>query len=202
MAMAFARRNALLVTQFYRPEFLGSGPLCADLAEWLVQRGWTVSVLAGPPHYPDASAFLAERENAPRRELINGVTVHRVRSRIPRKSSAFARIAGELSFFLAGLRLLLAGNVRRHDLVISLCPSILSVALGAVACRPQGRHVAIIHDIQSGLAKGLKMVAAPGLIPLMRWCERFLLNRADLVAVLTVEMADQLRLNGVETRIE
>ncbi len=200
--MGRERPRALLLTQYYRPELLGSGPFCADLAEWLVQRGWDVTVVAGPPHYPDPDSFKAERENLPRREIVNGVLVQRVRSRIPRRGSAGARIASELSYFLAGLRLLLGGQVKRHALVISLCPSILGVALGALMRRSTGRHVAIVHDIQSGLAHGLKMVAIPGLVTIMRLCERLILNRVDLAAVLTREMADQLRQNGITTPID
>lgn len=200
--MGKERPRALLLTQYYRPELLGSGPFCADLAEWLVQRGWEVTVIAGPPHYPDPDSFKAERENLPRRQIVNGVLVHRVRSRIPRRGSAAARIASEASYFLAGLKLLLKGQIKRHTLVISLCPSILGVALGTLMRRTHGRHVAIVHDIQSGLANGLKMVGVPGLVTVMRLCERLVLNRVDLAAVLTLEMADQLRQNGVTTTME
>ena len=70
-------------------------------------------------------------------------------------------------------------------MVISLCPSILSVLVGAVAKRRGGRHVAIIHDIQSGLAGGLGMVGHPRLVQAMRWVERVILNRADRVVVLS-----------------
>lgn len=200
--MDLPARKALLVTQFYRPELLGSGPFCADLAEWLTQHGWEVTVIAGPPHYPDPDVFAAARASMARSETINGVRVERVRARIPKKSGALSRIVSELAFCVGGLRLLLLGRVPRHSLVISLCPSIFSVALGAVACGPHGRHVAIIHDIQSGLAKGLKMVSAPGIVTLMRVVERTVFNRADLLTVLTREMADQLRENGVKAPIE
>src|SRR5579871_1937834 len=92
------RARALIVTQYYRPELLGSAPYCADLAEWLTQRGWRVTVMAGLPHYPDADAFAAQRDETIQREVINGVHVERVRSRIPSRASPFARIAAELSF--------------------------------------------------------------------------------------------------------
>ncbi|HEY1722414.1 MAG TPA: glycosyltransferase family 4 protein [Magnetospirillaceae bacterium] len=200
--MAGNARKALLVTQFYRPELLGSGPFCADLAEWLTKRGWEVTVIAGLPHYPDPDVFAAERAKTPGHQEINGVRVERVRARISKKGGALSRILSELSFFLGGLRHVITGRVKRHDLVISLCPSIFSVALGAVACRRRGRHVAIVHDIQSGLAKGLKMVSAPGIVTVMRIVERMVFNRTDLLTVLTREMADQLRENGIKAPID
>jgi colanic acid biosynthesis glycosyl transferase WcaI len=200
--MTADRPRALLVTQFYRPELIGSGPVCAELAEWLAQRGWQVTVITGLPHYPDAAAFAAERDRLPQWQIVNGVTVARVRSRMPKGRKAVSRIVSEASFLAAGLRLFLTGRVRRHELVISLCPSILSVALGTVARRRGGRHIAIVHDIQSGLAKGLGMTAAPGLVAAMRVFERWMLNRVDLAAVLTADMADQLLGLGVNAPID
>ena len=200
--MNAARAQALIVTQYYRPEMLGSGPFCADLAEWLTRRGRRVTVLAGPPHYPDATMFAGQRDQMARHEVINGVAVERVRSEIPAHASARARIAAELSFFLSGVKALLAGRIQRHSVVISLCPSVLSVALGAMVCRRDGHHVALVHDIQSGLAKGLGMVKLKGLAGIMRRAERAILNRADLVVVLTPEMAQELRGNGIRSAIE
>jgi colanic acid biosynthesis glycosyl transferase WcaI len=109
---------------------------------------------------------------------------------------------GEAWFLMNGAFALATGRIARHAVVLSLCPSILSVALGAMARLRHGRSVAIVHDIQSGLASGLGMVGGGGLARLMRVCERMVLNRADLVVVLSAEMADELRRIGVTTPIE
>ena len=45
MESAGAVGNALFVTQYYRPESIGSGPFCGDVAEALVARGFRVRVL-------------------------------------------------------------------------------------------------------------------------------------------------------------
>jgi len=191
----------LLVTQYYRPELVGSGPYCGDLAEWLQASGSPVTVLAGMPHYPDHVVFPAYRCNPPQREIVSGVEVLRLRNWIPRRSSAALRILSEAHFLLAGLLALATGRVPRRSVVVSLCPSILTVALGAVA-RRGGRHIAVVHDIQSGLARGLGMVGSHALVAVMRWCERVALNRTDLVVVLDRAMRDELRLNGVVVPIE
>ncbi len=121
---------------------------------------------------------------------------------VPRRRSTAARIACEALFLLGGLLALATRQVRRRDLVVSFCPSILGVALGIAARRRGGCHVAIVHDIQSGLAQGLGMVGAGWFLRLMRWCERTVLNRVNLVAVLTPEMAVRLRRLGVTQPIE
>ncbi|TWT12960.1 glycosyltransferase [Reyranella sp. CPCC 100927] len=195
-------RDVLFVTQYYRPELIGSGPFSADLAEWLVGCGRQVTVLTGLPHYPASEVFPAYRDRRGMREECNGVTVERLGAWIPRRRSAVARIAGEAWFLMYGAFALATGRVARHGVVLSLCPSILSVALGAMARLRHGRTVAIVHDIQSGLASGLGMVGRGWLARVMRSCERVVLNRADLVVVLSQEMADELRRIGVTAPVE
>ncbi|HJQ58685.1 MAG TPA: glycosyltransferase [Vineibacter sp.] len=194
--------EVLFVTQFYRPELIGSAPFNADLAEWLVGSGRQVTVLTGRPHYPTPEAFSEYRSARSMREMFNGVVVERLGAWIPRRRSAGARVLGEAWFLLNGAVALATGRIARHAVVLSLCPSILSVALGTMARMRDGRCVAIVHDIQSGLARGLGMVGPGWFGRMMQVCERLVLNRADLVVVLSKEMADELRRIGVTTPIE
>lgn len=194
--------DALLITQYYRPEPIGSGPFCADLAEWISQKGRHVTVLTSFPHYPTPTIFAAARGAQPTREVINGVGVQRLHNWIPRRATALRRITSEGHFLLLGLLAILTRRARRSDLILSLCPSILSVALGAIAKPRNGRHVALVHDIQSGLASGLGMVRSQNLLRAMRWCERAVLNRVDLIVVLSHEMKQQLRAIGIRTPID
>ena len=196
------RDPVLLVTQHYSPEVIGSAPYCVDLAEGFVRRGRPVAVLTGLPHYPDPAGFAAFNRTAPRREDRAGVVVERLHSWLPRKRSALLRVAGEIMFLLAGLWALASRRIGRSDIVVSLCPSIFAVLLGVAATRRGGRHVALVHDIQSGLARGLAMVRSGLLIRMMRWCERQVLNRVDMVLVLSEDMARELRELGVRAPIE
>ncbi len=194
--------DALFVTQYYKPELIGSGPSCADVAEWLAKHGRRVTVLTGFPRYPLGQTFPDYDKKGPWRETLNGVLVERLSTRMPRSGSALSRILGDASFLLAGIWAIARGRVSRRFVVLSLCPSILSVALGVLARRRGGRHIAIVHDIQSGLAEGLGMVGSAWLLRVMRWCERVVLNKTDLIAVLTHEMRQQLRRIGVVAPIE
>ena len=194
--------QALFITQYYRPEVIGSGPFCGDLAEWLNQHGYRVTVLTGQPHYPLGQKFPGYGGDGPTLEVMSGVRVERVKTRIPTRGSTVARIISDTSFLVSGMFALLSRRVVRSPLVVSLCPSILSVALGMVARRRGGRHIAVVHDIQSGLARGLGMVGSSSLLRLIMWCEKFVLNRVDLVAVLTEEMRQQLYGIGVRAPIE
>ncbi|MDE1145967.1 MAG: glycosyltransferase [Azospirillaceae bacterium] len=194
--------HAALLTRAYPPELIGSAPQCADLAEWLTRLGCETTVFTGMPYYPGTEVFAQYKDFKGGHEIMNGVRVERVRTMIPRRGSAKARIMAEASFLLAGLWARASGRLKPRPLVISLCPSILTVALGCLVRQRDGRHVAFIHDIQSGMAKGLNMVSSGGLVKAMRWCERTVLNRVDLIVVLTEHMADQLRELGVTKDIE
>lgn len=194
--------RALLVTQYYRPELVGSAPFCGDLAEWFSGKGWRMTVLTGLPHYPKAEIFPGYREGRRRREKIDGVHVERLGIWIPKQRSAFARIASDGWFFIQGVRTLVSGRIRRHELVFSLCPSILAVLLGRLATRRGGHHVAIVHDIQSGLAQSLNMVKTAWMVRIMERAEIYALNHTDLVIVLTAEMKEHLRQVGITTPID
>jgi colanic acid biosynthesis glycosyl transferase WcaI len=132
---------------------------------------------------------------------VGEVTVERLCSGAPRKSSALARIMNEADFLVRGLAALASGRIPRHPVVLALCPSILCVTLGLAARQRGGLCIAIVHDIQSGLAERLGM-GGGRLAALMRTAERIMLNRVDLVVVLSAEMRHQLREIGVTTPID
>src|SRR5258708_77150 len=194
--------SILFITRYYWPELIGSAPFSTDIAEWLATHGRPTTVVSGLPHYPHADIFPAYRNGRCLRETVCNVDVERLRAGPPRGTSAMARMANEAEFLLRGLTALASGRVRRQSVVLALCPSILCVSLGIAARRRGGVCVAIIHDIQSGLAEKLGMVGGGRMASVMRACERAILNRTDLVAVLSAEMKDQLRAIGVTAPIE
>lgn len=195
------RTRVLFVSRYYWPELIGSAPFSTDIAEWLAAHGRPTTVVTGLPHYPHDTVLPAYRDGRGRRETVNGVAVERLASGPPAGTSARQRMANEAGFLARGLAALASGRIRRHDVVLALCPSILSVALAVVARRRSGICVAIVHDIQSGLAQSLGM-GGSRLARLMRTTERTILNRTDMVAVLSQEMKDQLRGLGVTVPIE
>jgi colanic acid biosynthesis glycosyl transferase WcaI len=196
-----AQEGALFVTQYYRPEWIGSGPYCGDMAEWLTTHDLDVRVLTGRPHYPGDAIFADYRSGARDREILEGVAVTRVPNRILNGGGAARRMITDAHFLLRSLVELARGRIHRQRLVVSLCPSILTVILGIVMTRRGGRHVAVIHDIESGLAEGLGMVGGNLVLKCLRMVERIALNRTDLVLVLSENMSRQLRARHVRTPI-
>lgn len=198
-----ARSESLVfLTQYYAPEEIGSAPYCVDLARWLVERGFAVKLVTGQPHYPSPELYGAFHRAGIRQEQDGGIEVTRLKAMGPKDRSVRQRILSELAFFARGIAALATGRIERNKLVLSLSPSIFCVALGVLMRRRGGRHVALIHDIQSGLAGGLGMVRSSLMLKAMRMVERIVLNRVDAIAVLTPEMAASLKALGVSRPIE
>ncbi|HEY4343355.1 MAG TPA: glycosyltransferase [Parvibaculum sp.] len=194
--------GALFVTQYYRPEWIGSGPYCGDMAEWLTTHELDVRVLTGRPHYPGDAIFADYRSGDRDEEILEGVSITRVPNRILNGGGALRRMVTDAHFLVRSLMELARGRIRRQRLVVSLCPSILTVILGAIMTRRGGRHVAVIHDIESGLAEGLGMVGGGFMLRCLRSVERLALNRTDLALVLSEHMRAQLRARKVHVPIE
>jgi colanic acid biosynthesis glycosyl transferase WcaI len=161
-----------------------------------------VRVLTSRPHYPGVEVHPEYRRGRRDRERLDGVTVDRVPTLVPRAGSSVQRMAAEAWFLCHGLAALATGRIRRSTVVLSLCPSILAVLVGTLARRRGGRHIALVHDIQSGLAQGLGLVNGGRLPQLLRRVETAVLNRADVVIVLSDEMRRKLQAQGVRTAIE
>jgi colanic acid biosynthesis glycosyl transferase WcaI len=190
-----------LVTQHYRPEPIGSGPFCGDIAEFMAERGLNVRVLTCMPHYPAEIADFEAWYHAVEQNAHNVIEINRLATPRHAVSAPFRRIQSGVRFLVLGSLAVLTGSVRRAPVVVSLCPSILTVVLANLCMRRGGRHVAIVHDIESGIAKGLGIVGET-LTRVLRWVECVALSRCSLVIVLTEAMRRQLERAGIGSPIE
>lgn len=192
--------GALLITQYYEPEPIGSAPICTDLASCLAARGTRVTVLTSRPSYPDRVVPPAYRGGARDSERSNGVAVERVAPFLAGRS-ALGRMATDAAFLARGALALATRRVRPAALVISVSPSVLSVLLGGACARRGARHVAIVHDIESGIADGLGMVQLGLALRAFKAVERFALDRADLVIAPSARMRDRLVELGIKAPV-
>jgi colanic acid biosynthesis glycosyl transferase WcaI len=192
----------LLVAQYYWPEQIGSAPFMTDLARWFVQRGERVTVLASRPHYPEFEVREGYRAGERDEEQVEGARVVRVPTYAPRGGRALLRLLSDAQMLAGALLALARGRVTRASRVVSLCPSILAVLAGSLATRARGRHIAVIHDIQSGMVGGLRLLSGKTLTRMLRGIETRVLNRTDLVIVLTESMKKALHRQGVRAPIE
>ena len=195
----YAKRldRVLIITQWYWPELIGTGFYSADLAEWLAGKGSQVTVITNRPSYPGTKVFPAYRDGHRDHEEVSGVAIERLATWVAPSGSVRHRLMAEAHFLIrAGLRLLRRGR-ERGSAVVSFCPSMLAVLAASLACGRGSRHVAIVHDIQSGLAQSLGLAQSGLVTRLIKAVERFCLNRADQLVVLSEQMRSVLRELGI-----
>jgi colanic acid biosynthesis glycosyl transferase WcaI len=189
----------LIVSQWFWPELIGTGPYAGDLGFWLAEQGARVEVVTNRPNYPTPAVFAEYCDGNRDREQEQGVRIERLPTWVPPSGRALHRILAELHFFLRAAPRLWRRRMGPSEAVVSFCPSVLSVL--AASLPRGGRHVAIVHDIQSGLASSLALAKSRVLANTLRAVERFCLNRADHIVVLSDEMRAVLRSLGVRRPI-
>lgn len=103
----------LLISQLFQPESFFKG---LPFAVALKEKGHEVEVLTGFPHYPGGKVFPGYRIRCYQREVIDGVTVHRVPIYPSHDRSALRRMVSYLSLALSVL-VLGPWVVRRPDVI-------------------------------------------------------------------------------------
>jgi colanic acid biosynthesis glycosyl transferase WcaI len=189
--------DILIVTRHYAPEPTGSAPVMQEIAEWLAAREEAVRVVTVRPSYPGTEIYDGYRDGERDHAWESGVDVIRFPTTPLKGVGLMGRAWPETRFLLQLLAGAATGGVKPADRVISLCPSILTT-LGALALvKSKGRHVAVVHDIQSGLGSALGSATLRIVLPLLRRLELFALNRVDHIVVLSDAMRDVLTGLGV-----
>lgn len=190
--------SLLVLSNYYHPEPTGSAPPITDLSLWLAENGLRPDVLAARPSYPKNAVYEGYEAGQRDHEDFKGVNVRRVKSYIANSRGMIGRLLSETSFAASAL----FARERRYKGVICVCPSVFVVLVAPFFRARDGRVVAIVHDIQSGLAANLKFGMAGGLTQLLRKLEAWALNRCDRVIALTPGMERELRELGVKGQID
>jgi putative colanic acid biosynthesis glycosyltransferase WcaI len=196
-----SKDSVLIVSQQFFPSPIGVSPYITDLARWLREKGFMMRMITERPYYPHYRILDDYQRGQKDHESFFGIRVRRLPTFIPKRGRLVGRLLNELLFMMQACGLIMFGHVERGSRVVSVCPSILAVLVGLAATRKDGHHVALVYDIQSGLARGLGIAGSRWTGSFLRWVETFALNRADSVVVLCKRMEAVLRGQGVRKPI-
>ncbi|MBW3583336.1 MAG: WcaI family glycosyltransferase [Euryarchaeota archaeon] len=177
----------------YAPEPTGTGKYTAEMAEWLVRRGYEVDAIVAPPHYPSWKIDAAYTGKWWINESHNGVNVFRARLSVPKPDAVGARgrIKMETTFSLSSLRYWIPRLLRRrrYDVVIGVCPpmqiGLLPYFYRAFRGVPWVFH---IQDFQVDAAIRLGVLDAGNVGSLLYKVENFFIRRASVVSTITEPM--------------
>lgn len=184
------RQNAgdvLIVSQVYVPDPAAVGQHLADLADGLTARGFTVDVLTADRGYDDPDVVY------PRREVIDGTGVRRLRFSSYGKGSLLLRAVGGLVFTLsAAVRGI---STHRVDAVVitSVPPSGILGALWIAKVR-RAALVYWVMDLNPDQAIALGLASKDGLMSrALHKLNGFAFRKADLLVVLDEFMEQRIR---------
>jgi putative colanic acid biosynthesis glycosyltransferase WcaI len=190
--------RVLVIGINYRPERTSVAPFTTGLCEHLAAQGHQVTVVTAFPYYPEWRVWDSYRGSCYRRELLNGVTVHRVAHYVPRKpSSLIQRLTYDISFTVNSFFIaLFAGEC---DVIYCSCPPPTVAFAAYLLGKIKGVPYAIkLTDLASdaALATG---IMKPGLgIRMARAFEAFTYRRALAVICLCRGFIDRLKERGVK----
>jgi len=188
-----AKQAVAVVTAYFWPERLGCAPYMTDLANHLVGHGHAVDVFTAEPHYPRKDRrFGADLR---RDNTLDGLVIRRARIFDRSSGRLGIRVLDDVLFALQTAAAV-AATRRNWRTVLVLAPTVLAVPAMRLM-RPRGRLVAAVYDIESGLARATGLVRRQFAARLFDAVERWCLNQADAVLVLTPQMQTALAAIGV-----
>ena len=195
--------HIVYLSPYFWPESIGSAPYCTDVANALKSEGHEVDVYAFRPHYPSIDRFLQWQDGSRDIELLNGIVIHRCSASGRGEGGFKTRLKNDLRFLWHAIRAAFSKDTEGVDSVVACVPSTFAALGGAfIAKWRRARFLIVVHDIESGLAQALGIVASGHILWAMRLLERIVFNRADLIIVLTNGMKTELRSLGCSRPIQ
>jgi colanic acid biosynthesis glycosyl transferase WcaI len=184
-------QRLLFINQYYWPDHASTAQHLTDLAEDLAARGHDVHVVCSRGCYREGTP------RPPRREVHNGVSIHRVEATSLGRRNTLRRMIDYLSFYARALWLGLF--LPRFDVVTTLTTPPIIGLIGTILRRLKGsRHLYWSMDLHpdASLALG-KMSRKNPVVRLLSWLSDAVYRRADKVVVLGPYMADRVASKGV-----
>ncbi|MAD78989.1 MAG: glycosyltransferase WbuB [Planctomycetaceae bacterium] len=186
----------LLINQVFYPDVAATAQHGHDLARDLVRHGHQVSVIASRSIYGQKGAGLD------RKEMVDGIEIHRVGRSLFGKAGIIARVADFALFYLAAL--VKSMLLPRHDVVVCFTTPPFIAVVGRMLRFVKGtKFVYWVMDLYPDLPIACGVMRSGSLASrFFEWVNRSCLRSADADVVLGRCMADLVRSKGVpEDRI-
>jgi glycosyltransferase involved in cell wall biosynthesis len=180
----------------FGPEHTGIAPYTTQLCEYLAERGASVSVFTGVPHYPSWTVTPQDKWRLCRTETRQNLRVRRLRHYVPKTQSAIRRAMYELTF---ALQVAVQRSAEPPDVVLAVVPSLLSAVVAQrIAARMGVPLVVWVQDLMGQAAAQSGMDGGDRVAGVVASIEKYVLRRADQVLVLNAHFADHVRTTGVD----
>jgi glycosyltransferase involved in cell wall biosynthesis len=171
----------IILNQFFYPDHSATSQLMTELAESLIERGVTVTALAGRGRYNGGERFLP-------REEYQGVRVERAWSTSFGKRTVAGRISDYISFYLVACWKLL--RLPAHDVVMALTtPPLIGLVALLMGRLRRMRVIMLVQDVYPDIAVALGALRAGSIATrALDWVSTQVLKRSDRMVVLSESM--------------
>ncbi len=191
--------HVLFITPYYPPEKGAAQVRISETAQYLVKRGYQVTVLTTIPNYPSGIVPSEYRGRVIQQEVRDGIRVVRVWSYVSPNKGFLRRILAQLSF---GCLAPFLGwkDVGRPDVIIVESPPLFNAIAGRMLARfKRCPFIFTVSDLWPESAIQLGMLRNRTLIRLAEWLEWSTYRRAGAVWAVTEGIRDVLIQRGLSS---
>lgn len=187
-----ARSRVYFVNRFFYPDLSATSQILSGLAFDLAQKGYEVHIATGRQLYENAGAQL------PAREVVRGVTVHRVAATRFGRVGLVGRALDYLSFYIVAACFLFQA-LRRGDVVVAKTdPPLLSILVAPIAWLRGATPVNWLQDVFPEVATAVKLSSRlNGLFAILKPIRNWSLSLAEHNIVIGDRMAGHLVEQGI-----
>lgn len=186
------RRRLIMVNRFYHPDHSATAQILTDLAEELVTRGWSVTIITSRMRYDDPQSIL------PAEEVHAGVVIRRVATTRFGRAGLAGRVVDYLSFYGMAFATLL-GLARKGDILVAKTdPPLVGVIAWFAASLRRARLVNWLQDLYPEVAAELGVIGMRGPTGrALRSIRNAGLRAASMNVVIGDRMAERLIAQGI-----
>jgi colanic acid biosynthesis glycosyl transferase WcaI len=186
--------NILLIIPYYLPDLGPSAPLFSMLGNSFLARRHQVTVITTVPHYPSGTVSNSFRGKLIWHSIENGVKVIRIRLPSVTRKNLALRLSQYLCYQVGAVW---AGRNIKYDAVFVANPA-LWVWLPFVFLVSLRRKPSIfsIHDVYPDVGVQLEVFRHPLVINMVAALERYCLNHASVVRILSESFRPAIRRLG------
>ena len=188
-ATELRRPRILFVNQYYWPDHASTAQHLTDLCESLAEQGFEVHVLCSRGAYLGKDQ---KQERSPRREIRNGVHIHRVWATALGRRSTWARMTDYLSYYAQAM--VKSALMKRFDVVTTLTtPPIIGLTGTMLRWLKRSKHVYWSMDLHPDASFALgRMSPRNPLFAALGWLSDLVYRNADRVVTLGPYMSERI----------
>ncbi|PWT74388.1 MAG: glycosyltransferase WbuB [Chloroflexi bacterium] len=180
----------LFINRYFSPDISATAQLLTELAEDLVLKGESVTVITGNTAYTDRSSRLA------RHEYYKGIRILRVGFTRFGRTRTLGRLADYLSFWISAF--VTAIRTKHQDCLVVLSdPPLLSVLAAMVRIVKSVKTICWLQDVFPEIAVRAGVLPEGLMTRCLRWLARWSLRQMDQVVVIGRCMERQILSEGV-----